>query len=179
MTLFPTLIGEAFAHLPAAVRRLHSPVGPLRTTGRADITAPDHIAARLLCLLAGLPRPGRDVVVEVTFLPQPGGELWRRRFASRRYASRMTAGQGADSGRLIEHFGPLFDLVFRLESGADGLRWSMERWKLLGVPLPTWTTPRIDAIEAADGDRFTFDIRVAFPLIGPVVAYRGWLEPQK
>jgi len=39
----------------------------------------------------------------------------------------MTAGQGADSGRRIEHFGPL----------------------------------------------------VAFPLIGPVVAYRGWLEPQK
>lgn len=26
-----------------------------------------------------------------------------------------------------------------------------------------------------DGDRFTFDIDVAFPLIGHVIHYKGWL----
>ena len=173
--LFRRLIGEAFDHLPAAVRQVHSPNGTLRTAGRAEVVGAGTPAARLLCLLAGLPRPGRDVPVEVTFTPVGRAEHWRRRFSSRRYASIMTAGDGADAGRLIEHFTPLFALVFRLEARADGLHWQVERWRFVGLPLPAWTTPRIHAVEADQDGRFVFDVRVAFPLIGPVVDYRGWL----
>lgn len=175
LPLFHRLVGEAFGRLPAAVRCLHSPHGPLHTAGRAEVTGAATLGARLLRLVAGLPSPGSEVAVEVVFLPVARGERWRRRFAGRRYASLMAAGRGAEAGRLIEHFGPLFDLVFRLEARADGLHWQVERWKFLGLKLPGWTTPTILARETEDAGRFVFDIHVAFPIVGPVVDYRGWL----
>lgn len=175
LPLFRRLIGDAFDNLPAAVRQVHSPSRPLHTAGRAEVVGADTLAGRLLCLLAGLPRPGRDVPVEVSFTPLANGEHWRRRFASRRYASIMAAGDGVDAGTLIEHFTPLFDLVFRLEAQADALHWQVQRWRFLGLPLPGWTTPHIVAVEVDRDGRFCFDIRVAFPLVGPVVEYRGWL----
>jgi hypothetical protein len=174
--LFRRLIGETFDQLPAAVRCVHSPNGALHTTGRAEVTGATSLGARLLRIVAGLPRPGRDVAVTVTFTPVDHGERWGRLFAGRRYASVMAAGQGADAGRLIEHFGPLFDLVFQLDVHPDGLHWRVERWKFLGRPLPVWTTPHIRAVETEEAGRFVFDIRVAFPLIGHVVDYRGWLD---
>jgi hypothetical protein len=47
------------------------------------------------------------------------------------------------------------------------------------VRLPAWTTPRIACLESVDGERFLFDIDVAFPLIGHVIHYRGWLEADR
>lgn len=104
--LFRHLVGDAFDRLPAAVRRFHSPRGTLHTAGRAEVTGGNTFGARLLRIVAGLPRPGRDVEVEVSFTPVDRGEVWRRLFAG----------------------------------------------------------------------RFVFDIQVAFPLIGHVVDYSGWLE---
>ncbi|HLN23957.1 MAG TPA: DUF4166 domain-containing protein [Patescibacteria group bacterium] len=40
---------------------------------------------------------------------------------------------------------------------------------------PADATPAIECTETGDGERFVFDIDVAFPLVGPVVHYRGWL----
>ena len=50
-------------------------------------------------------------------------------------------------------------------------------WRLLSIPLPRRTLPRVNCLESAEGARFRFDIDVAFPLIGPVIHYRGWLVP--
>jgi hypothetical protein len=101
-----------------------------------------------------------------------GGEYWERQFGQRRYASLLVA--DVVQGQLIEHFGP-FDLRFRLTPRSDGLEWSLAGWRLCALPLPHWSVPRIECLESADGDRFTFDIVVRFPLIGPVITYRGWL----
>jgi len=57
-------------------------------------------------------------------VPPSATEFWDHRFARRRYASVMEAGQQADHGLLIEHFGP-FDLLFRLEPAPQGLGWSL------------------------------------------------------
>ena len=50
------------------------------------------------------------------------------------------------------------------------------RWRFLGLPLPRWTTPAIECLETGEGNRFVFDIRFGFPLVGHVIHYRGWLE---
>ncbi|MFZ1110270.1 MAG: DUF4166 domain-containing protein, partial [Rhodomicrobium sp.] len=119
---------------------------------------------------------GQGAPVSVAFRPDGrGGERWERRFASRRYASTMTAGTGGADGLLVEHFG-LFRLYFRLTPRADGLAWSLVRWRFLGLPLPGWTAPRIECLESGDGARFVFDIDVGFPVIGHVMHYRGWIE---
>jgi hypothetical protein len=105
-----------------------------------------------------------------------GGEYWERRFAQRRYASILVA--NAARGRLIEHFG-LFHLQFRLTPRTDGLEWSLAGWGLGVLPLPSWSVPRIECLEYAQGDRFAFDFNVSFPLIGWVINYRGSLGLHK
>lgn len=177
MTPFQRILGAAFDSLPIPVQRFHGLPDELHTAGFAEITASANLGARLLCKIAGLPRPGRDVPVTVSFHPDGNGrEFWDRHFAQRRYASTMEAGRDSDEGLLIEHFGP-FDLLFRLGPGKDVLGWSLAAWRLLGIPLPKWSRPTIECTETADDERFVFDIDVAFPVVGHVVHYRGWLSP--
>jgi hypothetical protein len=176
---FQRILGERFDALPSPVRRLHSLEAAALASGLSEITAPANPLAWLIGWIAGLPRQGRDIPVTVEFLPDgQGREHWKRRFASRRYASVMVAGEGGDEGMLIERFGP-FRLLFRLEPQADGLAWSLERWRLLGLPLPRWTTPSIECLESGDGERFVFDIDVTFPAAGHVAHYRGWLAANR
>lgn len=171
---FKRLLGEALDRLPIPVRHLHSLEVAAFTAGRAEITAARNPAAWALCKMAGLPKPGRDVPVTVSFHPDdPGREFWERHFAGRRYASTMEA---REDGLLVEHFGP-FDLFFRLTPSEIGLAWSLADWNFLGLPLPSWSRPVIECTETGEDERFVFDIDVAFPLVGPVVHYRGWLMP--
>ena len=175
---FEKLLGPALEQLPPPVRRVHALRAPLATAGRAEITAADGFMARFICWFAGLPRPGRDVDVSVTFAPtENGGEHWDRKFADRSYTSTMKLGTGRDLGLLIEHFG-LFDLRFQLSPSAQGLDWALVGWRLLHIPLPRWSVPQIKCRESGDGERYTFDIDVTFPLIGWLMHYRGWLLPQ-
>jgi hypothetical protein len=173
---FQRLLGPDFECLPAAVRGLHSLSASAVAAGRADVTAAASPAAWLLRWVAGLPQPGRDVPVTVAFRPDGTGcERWEWRFGSRRYTSTMMAGTGSADGLLIEHFG-LFRLHFRLTPSADGLAWSLMRWRFLALPLPLWTAPSIECLENGDGARFVFDIDVSFPIVGHVMHYRGWIE---
>ncbi|MBK1838383.1 DUF4166 domain-containing protein [Azospirillum sp. YIM B02556] len=175
MTPFQRILGPDFQDLPTPVRDFHGLSASIRTAGLAEVSAPANPGVWLLGKIAGLPRPGRDVPVSVSFHPRADGrEFWERRFAGRRYASAMEAGSGRDAGLLIEHFGP-FDLLFRLTPGPGRLSWSLAGWRLLGLPLPAWSRPVIECSESGDGDRFVFDIDVVFPIVGPVVRYRGWL----
>src|SRR5204863_4019663 len=95
-------------------------------------------------------------------------------FAERRYVSALSTGSGRDQGHIIEHFG-LFDLKFRLTPRSDGLQWSLAGWRLIGLPLPSWSVPHVCCLESTDDERFTFDIDVTFPLLGWLIHYRGWL----
>ena len=178
---FEDLLGGDFARLPAAVHRVHALTHSLQMAGRADVDRAPTMLARLLCTLAGLPQSGHDIAVMVVFHPDGDRrEFWQRRFGTRRYASSMRSCDPRAPGHLVECFGP-FDLEFRLtlrrKGGASSLAWSLEGWRLFGVRLPRRSVPRIECIESAAGARFVFDIDVAFPLIGPVIHYGGWLMP--
>jgi hypothetical protein len=43
--------------------------------------------------------------------------------------------------------------------------------------MPKWLLPNGTSQEFEQGDRFRFDVEIAMPLIGRVVAYKGVLEP--
>jgi len=172
-TLFQTLLGPAFDALPEPVRRFHTLEGDFFTGGRSTITRSRSRGAIALSWIAGLPSPGADVETTVRFTPfARTREYWRRDFSGRRYRSVMEA---AKDGRLIEHFGP-FDLYFDLTPGPHGLLWSLNEWRLLKLRLPRRSTPKIACFESAEGDDFTFDIDVVFPLVGKVVHYTGALR---
>jgi hypothetical protein len=175
---FQQLLGADFAVLPEPIRRLHGITAAAATEGRADIVAAKGLLPWLICALAGFPAPGRDVPVTVAFETDgQGGEFWRRRFAGRRYQSGFSVGGGRHAGLLCERF---FPLVFfhRLTASAEGLRWDLVAWRLLGLPLPRWLMPPTVCFESGDDERFVFDIDVKFPLIGQLIHYRGWLAQQ-
>ncbi len=177
---FQVLLGADFARLPAAVRRVRALSDSLKTVGRAKVSVAAGVLPWLVCRIAGLPSPGQDVPVDVEFHPDgPLREYWERRFGGRRYASTMRIGDQRAPGLLVEQFGP-FALEFRLEPREEGsvasLGWSLTGCRLLGVRLPQWVCPRIECIESASSERFLFDIDVAFPLIGHVIHYGGWLS---
>jgi hypothetical protein len=177
ISLFQRILGDGFVQLPAPVRRVHGLSRDLATAGRADITTAPGLLPWLLCRLAGLPRPGSDVPVTVSFHPDGrGGEYWRRRFADRRYASSFAVGDRSREDLLIEKFFP-FRLHYRLTASPEGLAWRLVEWRLCGITLPRRTLPAVNCLESADGDRFRFDIDVVFPIVGPVIHYRGWLMP--
>jgi hypothetical protein len=62
-----------------------------------------------------------------------------------------------------------------LEDGR--LRLIPRRWTLFGLGLPAWLFPRIEAWETVEDGRFRFHVDISHPLTGPIVLYRGWLEP--
>ncbi len=172
-TVFSGLIGADFASLPPAVQAVHGGLGPLTMTGRADIELAPGLIAHWATALVGLPAAGRDVPVTITFDRRADAEIWDRRFAARRYRSRVTAGQRL----LVERLGP-FDNLFRLRATPAGLRWHLVGFRLLGIGLPDFLRPRCDACEYADGEgRFVFDIAMDLPGVGRIIRYCGWLVP--
>ena len=51
------------------------------------------------------------------------------------------------------------------------------RWSLLGIPLPRTLLPNGTGFETEEDGRFRFDVEIAAPAIGLIVAYKGSLEP--
>ncbi|RYD56747.1 MAG: DUF4166 domain-containing protein, partial [Sphingomonadales bacterium] len=126
--------------------------------------------AGLIGWVMGFP-PNGEYPVHVAFAEHEGRERWTRDFGGHCFSSELSqAGQGVS-----ERFGPL-RFVFDLPSDAEGLRMVLRGWTLLGVPMPRWLGPRIEAREWVEDDRFRFDVRVRMPVMGSVVQYAGWLE---
>lgn len=172
---FETVLGDGFARLAEPVRRLHSLDCEQTVSGLSDIAVDPGFLPWLIAKLAGLPKSGRDVPVTVRFKPDGRGrERWYRRFADRRYNSEMRADHSHNPPLLIEQFGP-FTLCFRLTPRGDSLDWTLIKWRVLGVPMPGWTLPKVACNESGDGNRFVFDIDAAFPIAGHIIHYRGWL----
>jgi hypothetical protein len=60
--------------------------------------------------------------------------------------------------------------------GASGLDMIPVRARAGAVPIPRLLMPRIRATERTDAaGRHVFDVEIGLPLIGRLVAYRGWL----
>jgi hypothetical protein len=173
---FRRILGPAFETLPEALRRFHDLSKPIIATGLADVVVAPGLMPPLICLIAGLPSAGREVPVTVAFTPERGDrQRWQRRFGHRRYSSSMYVRDLGNDAVLTERIG-LFELDHRLAVRTDGLLWQLVGWRFLRIPLPAWTLPGIKCLETQAQQRFCFEIDVAFPFIGPVLHYRGWLE---
>ena len=78
-------------------------------------------------------------------------------------------------GRLVEKLG-IVRLTFALDLEAGAIVWRITDAHALGLRLPlSWFT-HVKAGAAAEAGRYTFDVKMALPWVGPVIAYRGWLE---
>ena len=115
--------------------------------------------------------------VSVTFEVDAGSELWRRDFSGHRFRSRQWQGSGRSEWLLCERFGAV---TVSLALVADEGRLSLvpRRGTVFGIPLPRLLLPGGHAFEFEEAGRFRFDVEIAHPWTGPIVRYRGWLDPR-
>ena len=171
-------MANAWTDLPPAIRALHDlPEGArLAAEGRVDVDRGSNPLARLAAAVIGFPGAQKDGHVRVDFERTNGVETWTRTFGSQSFSSRQFAGQGRSAALAVEGFGPMgCGMAPVLEDGR--LRLIPRRWTVFGLGLPAWLFPRIEAWEAVEDGRFRFHVDISHPLTGPIVLYRGWLEP--
>lgn len=171
--LYERVMDARYASLPEAVREMHRIHADGGTSGEAVVERGKSIAARLIAWVMRFPPAGRHSV-HVAFTERDGVETWTREFGRYTFTSHLRE----RDGRLEERFGPLrfrFDLL----SNDKGLAMEMRGWSILGIPLPMALVPRSRAREWQEGGRFRFDVPIALPLVGLIVHYTGWLEPDR
>jgi hypothetical protein len=169
-SIYRQILRERFETLAPELRAFHDVRGAARFRGQCRIEGAPGIAGRLLARLAGMPgsTPGADFEFEL--LASDERESWIRRFPGRAMRSTMHAAEG----ELVERFGPVsfwFSLI-----AADGrLEMVLARVKILGVPLPRALMPQVWGREKASKGMLHFDAGARLPLLGPLVAYSGFL----
>jgi hypothetical protein len=176
-SLYQRVLGSAYATLPASVQALHAPSAAKRWHGTARVERGSGVLSRLLAAVFGFPPAGEQVPVIVAFSEEAGGERWTRCFAGRTFSSLQTAGVGRNEALLVERFG-IVDVALALVVDSGRLQLLPRRWSAWGVPLPRWLLPGGNSFEADVDGTFGFDVEIAAPMVGRIVAYRGTLSPE-
>jgi hypothetical protein len=169
--LYARIMAERFAKLPRAVRSMHEVLRDGGASGEAIVTGAANPIARLIARGIGFPAAGRHRL-HVHFTERDGVETWTRDFGGQRFRSRLRQ----DGRWLVERFGPL-RFGFELPSDERGLAMVMRRWWIGPFRLPLLLAPRSLAREWEEDGRFHFDVPISLTLLGRIVHYRGWLEP--
>lgn len=174
--IYRQVLGSAFDTLPPVVKALHDSSSTRRWSGSAKVVRGQGLFAHLVASIVGFPKNGEDVPVTVAFSPRNGGELWTRSFGDRSFSSFQTIGTSRNRHLLVERFGiASFALALVVE---EGRLYLMPRsWSVLGIPMPNILLPRGHSFEAGSNGQFQFDVTIAVPWIGLIVAYRGNLAP--
>jgi short subunit dehydrogenase-like uncharacterized protein len=170
--LYERVMGPAFLALPPSLRAIHDVLADAGASGRAIVTRGRNPLARTIAPLVGFPAEGEHAL-HVAFAEKGGVERWTRDFSGRRFSSRLSERDGL----LVERFG-LSRFGFDLPGDAGGLEMVLRRWWLGPLRMPLALAPRMAAREYEEEGRFRFDVRIALPLLGPLVHYRGWLVPE-
>lgn len=171
--LFRRLLDTAdWSRLAPAVQRMHAEGSVVQASGKADVDGASHGPARLLRRLLTLPEPGAGQAIALTIERHGMHERWSRRFVRGHMRSTLRAGEDL---RLHERLGPV-TLRFSLQREGDAIDWQLRRVSLLGLPLPRALCGTVLSRSGAREGRYSFDIDVHLPLLGRLIAYRGWLE---
>ena len=176
--VYRQILGDAFATLPPSLQRLHQPGPQSLWSGRASVRGGTSPITSLISRIFGFPKSGNEIPVSVSFrTAADGAETWARNFAGRLMISTQQAGQGRNAQLITERFGP-FAFGLALVAHDSRLNIIPRRWTLFGLPLPKAIMPTGNSYETEIDGKFRFHVEIALPLIGPVVTYDGWLDPQ-
>jgi hypothetical protein len=171
--LFRTLLDPVdWSGLAPSVQRMHAEGNVIEASGQADVNGARHALARWTRRLLTLPEPGAGQAIALTIERHSTHERWTRRFE--RGYMQSTLRRGKDLC-LHERLGPV-TLRFSLQRQGEAIDWQLRRASVLGLPLPPALCGKVVSRSGAHQGRYTFDINVHVPLLGQLIAYRGWLE---
>lgn len=170
--LYRRVMGDGFERLPEVTRRLHRGRPAVIAEGEAVVAPAENAIARLIARWLGVPVEEGRVPVRVVIESREGREHWTRFFADKPMRSVMSMAPG---GLIEESFGPV-SIRMRLVPRGDGLDMERVSGRLWGVSLPGFLLPTITAEERVDtGGRHRFEVEITLPLLGRLIAYRGYL----
>ncbi len=102
-------------------------------------------------------------------------EVLARHYDDATLTTHQRAAGPAGSARLGERFGPL-TLIIRLEPSSTALLFVIETARWFGLSVPRVLRPRVEASEFVADGWYRFDVRIALPLVGPLIRYDGRLR---
>lgn len=170
MSLFQSVMGDAFGRLALPVQRFHSLGGRVALHGRVSTDAPSSRLAHLLAVCLGAPREATQGVIRFELEAEAGRETWMRHFPRQVMRSQLRR----DGAFLCESLGPV-RLRFRLVERNGALLMQLAAMDILRLPCPRWLRPTVHAVETGRDGALHFDVRAAWPVLGTVSAYRGHL----
>lgn len=172
-SLYRRALGATYDEMSTAGQSLHDGTRA-EWSGRCTVDGPTNSIGRLVAALFSLPPEAKEAPIDVDFAAAGAQETWIRRVAGREMRSQQYIGVRRPRGSIVERFGPFtFDLAVPVATGR--LELVMSGMSLFGIPLPRSLWPRINAVEAEEGGRFTFDVEIGLSVIGRLVRYRGFL----
>ncbi len=175
--LFRQILGAEFDRLAPQLQALHLAADQGHWAGEAEVSRGNGLFSKWIAGFFGFPPAGSAVAVKVGFTKEKdGSEVWVRQFAKARFQSHLRAGHGRKQHLVLERFG-LITVALALVHREGKLYFNPRSWQFMGIPLPRFLLPSGGSFEQERDGRFHFDIVLAAPLIGPIVSYKGWLEP--
>jgi len=170
--LYRALLGAGFDTLPPRIREMHAAAGHTTARGRCEVVWGESWIGRLAMRLLRMPRPRRDLPLEVHFTASPTVERWERRFPDATFRTVLRLGEGRYRGCFRERMGAVVGIV-RLHANATSLVYEIVEMRILGLRVPLRSTVR----ETVEDDRFVFSVDLGLAGIGRVIRYSGWLSP--
>lgn len=165
--LLKTCLGDEYEKLAPLIQVSH--LGRTRLEGHADIQRGNPLA-QILCLLTGMPRSAKNArfVVEGDHLPE--GMRWNRLINGKP----MNSWFALDKGLLVEKLG-FIHMSMKLRVEESALIYTIVKTKILGIPIPSFLAPRVEAREEQVGNDYVFQVAVSLPLVGLLIKYAGVL----
>jgi hypothetical protein len=174
---FKQVLGSAFNLLPTPLQDFHGLDQKQTWQGQAEVHQGSGLISKIIGWLFGFPNESKSVVVRVTQIPEENGVSWTRSFDGKTFGSFLKVGSGKDSYLLTEQFGPVkVALALVLDDGK--LRFIPRRWSIFSIPMPRFLLPGGESFEQETDDRFSFDVQISAPVVGHIVSYKGYLEPE-
>jgi hypothetical protein len=175
-TLYQKILGSTFDRLPQQLQKLHGERESRTWAGEAKVEAGQNFVSRFVAGFFGFPQKAGYTNVDVNFRPDATGEIWQRNFNGKIFRSYQAAGTGKNEHLLTERFGAV-TVGLALITKNNELHLIARRWTFLGFPLPLFLLPNGESFECEKDGVFNFNVTIKAPLIGRIVAYRGWLKP--
>lgn len=171
--------GAAFAKLHPQLQALHREGGTL--TGPVEFETGrglGGVLGRVVLRRLGIDPLAGPHLLTVRIHHDAQGLNWARRFADgREFVSLFKPYGQWPAGHWIECAGPLA-LKLDVDFADGGWRWRPSEYRFYGRILPRWLWPRVEAGKRIVGDAYRFDIRIALPGLGALLAYGGDLRLQ-
>jgi len=173
LPVFRQVLGESYAALPAALQTGHEVTSYKTMTGRVDITRGKNPLTHLAANIIGFAKAQKDAPISVTMDVRGNTEIWTRTIGTTNFKSVLSP--GSSPYEVFEKFGPVkFKMLFRVDD--NKLHYDIIGACMFGMPLPKFLRPKSVTHEREENGKFIFDVDTALPLLGRLIAYKGWLE---